>query len=75
MNTYLLLPVALLGVALANGSRADDAMPSQHQLVKECMVKQKEADSGKPKDEMRAFCKDWAKTQKDAEKQQAPAKD
>ena len=32
-------------------------------------AKQKEADSGKNHDEMRAFCEDWVKTQRDAGKQ------
>ena len=74
MKITSFVSVALLGAALSAGARADDAAPSQHQLVKECMAKQKDADSGKPKDEMRAFCRDWAKTQRDAEKQQAPSK-
>ncbi len=74
MNTNPSLLLLLLGTALAGAALADDPVPSQHQLVKECMAKQKEADSGKPKDELRAFCKDWAKTQRDADKQQSPSK-
>ena len=74
MNIKYAVPSFLLASALAGAAWADAPVPSQHQLVKECMAKQKQADSGKPKDELRAFCKDVAKTQRDADKQQPPSK-
>jgi hypothetical protein len=74
MNARNTLLTIVLSVAFAGTALADGPVPSQHQLVKECMEKQKEADSGKSKDDLRAFCRDWAKTQREADKQQAPAK-
>jgi len=49
-------------------SLADDA-PGQpamtkHQMMKECMAKQKASESGMPKDKMRKACKDVTKTEK-----------
>jgi hypothetical protein len=67
----LLLACWVAPVARAEGGD----VPSRHELMKECMAKQKEAQSGKNRDEMRAFCADWAKTQRDADKNTpAPAK-
>lgn len=74
MNSTHCFVALILGATLTGVALADNPVPSQHALVKECMAKQKEADSGKPKDDLRAFCKDWAKTQRDADKQQAPSK-
>lgn len=44
---------------------ADEApVPSKHQMMKDCMAKQKASDSGQHKDEMRKSCKDITKTEK-----------
>lgn len=66
----------VLCVALtASCARADDATPSRHQAMKECMQKQKAADSGKTRAEMRAACRDVTKNARqnaDAEKKAPP---
>ena len=38
--------------------------PSKHQLMKDCMAKQKAANSGLPKEDMKNACKDVTKTEK-----------
>ena len=40
------------------------ATPSKHQLMKDCMAKQKAANSGLPKEDMKNACKDVTKTEK-----------
>jgi hypothetical protein len=46
---------------------ADDmspqATPTKHQLMKDCMAKQKASDGGMPKDQMKKNCKDLTKTE------------
>jgi hypothetical protein len=53
--------------------------PSKHQLMKECMAKQKASDGGMPKEEMKKNCRDVtntehenAKVEKAAESADAP---
>jgi hypothetical protein len=48
--------------ASGESARAD-AAPSKHQLMKDCMAKQKAA--GRPRQEVRDACKDVAKTEKE----------
>jgi hypothetical protein len=44
---------------------ADDApAPSKHQMMKDCMLKQKASDSGRHTDEMKKSCRDITKNQK-----------
>ena len=53
------------------------AAPSRHRLMKDCMTKEKAAESGKPKYELSDDCKDITKTEKqnvDAEKKDAEKK-
>jgi hypothetical protein len=46
-------------------SYADEAAaPSRHQMMKDCMAKQKASDSGRHADEMRKSCRDITKTEK-----------
>jgi hypothetical protein len=58
----------LLGAALAcaSNAHADDAsgVPSTHQLMKDCMAKQKASESGKTRADMRKACKDVTKNEK-----------
>jgi hypothetical protein len=60
--------VLLLGAALLFGGSvlADDAPsgPSSHQLMKDCMAKQKASESGKTRADMRKACKDVTKNEK-----------
>jgi hypothetical protein len=44
---------------------ADEApVQSKHQMMKDCMARQKASDSGQHRDEMRKSCKDVTKTEK-----------
>jgi len=83
----LFLAAALLGAAAyadqpapaapsADASTAA-ALPTRHQLMKDCLAKQQAADSGRPKYELSQDCKDIVKTEKEnaqANKRQADAK-
>jgi hypothetical protein len=73
--------VLLLGAALSFGGSvlADDApgAPSSHQLMKDCMAKQKASESGKTRADMRKACKDVTKNEKQNDERAAddhPAK-
>ena len=83
----LLLAAAMLGAAAnadepapaASSAQASAAAPAptRHQLMKDCMAKQKAADSGRPKYELSQDCKDIVKTEKEnaaANKKQVDAK-
>jgi len=56
------LYAALSGISIAEAPGA--AAPSKHQLMKDCMAKQKAAHSGLPKEDMKNACKDVTKTEK-----------
>jgi len=49
--------------------QADDgagkAVPSKHQLMKECMAKQKASDAGLPKEQMKKNCRDVTENQRE----------
>jgi hypothetical protein len=46
--------------------RADDApTPTKHQMMKDCMAKQKASDGGMPKEQMKKNCKDITKTERE----------
>jgi hypothetical protein len=46
-------------------AQADDApVQSKHQMMKDCMAKQRASDSGRHSDEMRKSCRDLTKTEK-----------
>jgi hypothetical protein len=73
--------VLLLAATLACGGLvlADDApaVPSSHQLMKDCMAKQKASESGKTRADMRKACKDVTKNAKQNDERSAdehPAK-
>ena len=58
---------AALAAALAMSPhvRADDKpAPSKHQLMKDCMAKQKASEAGRSKQDMKKACEDVAKTEK-----------
>ncbi len=77
--------LVLAAMLVSAGVYADDAAPagtapasapapSKHQLMKDCMAKQKAAESGRPKYELTQDCKDITKSEKqnaDADKKQA----
>jgi hypothetical protein len=62
-----LAAVAALAAALVLGSaaRADDKPAvSKHQLMKDCMAKQKASEAGRSKEDMKKACEEVAKTEK-----------
>jgi hypothetical protein len=53
------------GLALSSYATADDkAAPSNHQLMKDCMAKQKASEAGRSKQDMKKTCEEVAKTEK-----------
>jgi hypothetical protein len=60
--------LAALGLVLGAAAFADDAMtsatPSDHQMMKECIERQKTKDVTMSKSEMKRYCKDELKRQK-----------
>jgi|HubBroStandDraft_5_1064220.scaffolds.fasta_scaffold134669_2 hypothetical protein len=53
------------GLTLGTTSVADDKpVPSKHQLMKDCMAKQKASEAGRSKQDMKKACEDVAKTEK-----------
>jgi hypothetical protein len=73
--------VLLLAAAVSFGGSvfAGDApdAPSSHQLMKDCMAKQKASESGKTRADMRKACKDVTKNEKQNDERAAddrPAK-
>jgi hypothetical protein len=61
MLTLLLGAALLCGTVTAHAE--DKATPSKHQLMKECMAKQKASDGGMPKEDMKRNCKDVTSTE------------
>jgi hypothetical protein len=58
-------PVLAASMLCCGYAYADEApVPSKHQMMKDCMAKQKASDSGRHTDEMRKSCKDITKNQK-----------
>jgi len=74
----LLVLVALMsagGMATADDP-ASTPTPTKHQMMKECMAKQKASDGGQPKEQMKQSCKDLTETEHDnakAEKKEEAA--
>lgn len=56
---------------------ADDSTPPQtrHQMMKDCMAKQKASDGGIPKEEMKANCKEVTKPESENAKADKAATD
>ena len=57
----------MLSAALFCGIQAhadETPAPSKHQLMKDCMAKQKASDSGRLKEDMKKSCTDLSKTEK-----------
>jgi hypothetical protein len=59
-------------VIAATQVQADDSapkpVPSKHQLMKDCMAKQKASDGGMPKEDMKKNCKDVTQTEEQNDK-------
>ncbi len=55
-----------LGAGLAINVSCADTLPapSRHQMMKDCMAKQKASEAGRTKDDMKNSCKDVTKTEK-----------
>jgi hypothetical protein len=75
----LLIPASLAVVLLAGVVLADDsvsrATPSTHQMMKECLEKQKTADVNMSKSQMTRICKDEIKRLKTPAEPPPPASD
>jgi hypothetical protein len=58
--------VTLSAGLLFGQARADEtpAPPSKHQLMKDCMAKQKASEAGRSKEDMKKSCRDVTKTEK-----------
>jgi hypothetical protein len=54
---------AVLLCAALPGHADENTAPSKHQLMKECMAKQKASDGGMPKEDMKKNCKDVTNTE------------
>jgi len=53
-------------ICAAGAVRADDApTPTKHQMMKDCMAKQKASDGGMPKEQMKKNCRDVTKTERE----------
>jgi hypothetical protein len=69
-------PMAAASMLCCICTYADEApVPSKHQMMKDCMAKQKASDSGQPRDEMRKACKDVTKTEKENADQASAAEE
>ena len=59
----------LAGLAAAVDVHADEAAPkpvaSRHQMMKECMAKQKASDAGLSKEQMKKNCRDVTETERE----------
>jgi hypothetical protein len=62
-SRQMLLGALALALSAALCSAAEPE-PSRHQLMKDCMAKQRAANSGLPKEDMKSACKDVTKTEK-----------
>lgn len=75
----LVISAALAAAVLASTAFADDAMrratPSKHQMMKECMEKQKTADVNMSKSQMERLCKGEMKRLRTPADQPPPASD
>ena len=59
--------LAALAAALALSAHAhadEKPAPSRHQLIKDCMAKQKASEAGRSKQEMKKTCEDLGNTEK-----------
>lgn len=68
MNRFLTCSILVAAFAGAGArASADDAAaqptPTRHQMMKECMAKQKASDGGMRKEDMKKTCKDVTKTE------------
>ena len=68
LSTRSINTLAVLGLLLGTAAFADDtlsrATPSDHQMMKECIERQKTKDVAISKSEMKRYCKDELKRQK-----------
>ena len=69
MKYQIVTAVAVGLLACGGAAYADDSatpsVPSEHQLMKECMAKEKASDGGMPKEDMKKSCKDVTATERE----------
>ena len=57
--------LALAAALVCSGAFADSPAPqTKHQLMRDCMAKQKASEAGRTKEDMKNSCKDATKTEK-----------
>jgi hypothetical protein len=63
----LLCSIALIACAICalqvHADPSSPPAPTKHQMMKDCMAKQKASDGGMPKEQMKKSCKDVTKTE------------
>ncbi len=72
MNRALVLLMLAAGTTCA-AARAEDPAPApppptKHQMMKDCMAKQRASEGGMPKEEMKKACRDVTQTERDNDK-------
>jgi hypothetical protein len=65
IRTLALAPLMLAGALAFGDDTMTRATPTDHQMIKTCMDKQKTANVAQSKAEMRRYCKDQLKQQKE----------
>jgi hypothetical protein len=62
---YCTVLIAGGGLLCSTSLHADNApVPSKHQMMKDCMAKQKASEAGRSKEDMKTSCRDVTKTEK-----------
>jgi hypothetical protein len=65
----LLVAAAWCCISLAQADEpAAKPTPSKHQMMKDCMAKQKASDGGMPKEDMKRNCRDVTATERENDK-------
>jgi hypothetical protein len=59
----ILAPLAAACLVLPAPPCRADEVTSKHQMMKDCMAKQKASDGGMPKEQMKKSCRDVTKTE------------
>jgi hypothetical protein len=65
LAVYFTALIAASGLFCGLSLHADNApVTSRHQMMKDCMAKQKASEAGRSKEDMKASCRDVTKTEK-----------
>jgi hypothetical protein len=64
-SALLLIAIAALAVDVRADEAASRPVPTRHQMMKECMAKQKASDAGLSKEQMKKNCRDIIDTERE----------